>query len=72
MLASEVVVTLEAVVRSLRKLIDMPLEGSAKHKLAVLQELLVTLRNKLSSSAHKVLRHDWHDTENGWKGKVHL
>ncbi|KAL8240331.1 hypothetical protein R6Q59_013686 [Mikania micrantha] len=69
MLASEVVVTLESVVISLQKAIDKPLEGTAKHKLTVCQELLVTLRNKLSSSSHKVLTHDWHTIENGWKGK---
>ncbi|KAI3775779.1 hypothetical protein L1987_45532 [Smallanthus sonchifolius] len=69
MLASEVVVTLESVVISLQKVIDKPLEGTAKHKSSVVQELLVTSRNKLSSSAHKVLSHDWHEIENGWKGK---
>ncbi|KAK9073621.1 hypothetical protein SSX86_007945 [Deinandra increscens subsp. villosa] len=69
MLASEVVVTLESVVISLQKVLDKPLEGTAKHKSTVIQELLVTLRNKLNSSAHKVLSHDWHDIENGWKGK---
>ncbi|KAF5798258.1 putative fanconi anaemia protein FANCD2 [Helianthus annuus] len=69
MLASEVVVTLESVVISLQKVIDKPLEGTTKHKTAVAQELLVTSRNKLCSSAHKVLSHDWHDIENGWKGK---
>nr|XP_043634388.1 Fanconi anemia group D2 protein homolog [Erigeron canadensis] len=70
MLASEVVLTLESVVTSLQKALDKPLEGIGKHKLTVIQELLVTLHHKLSSSAHKVLSHDWDkDTESGWKGK---
>ncbi|KAI7733346.1 hypothetical protein M8C21_004473 [Ambrosia artemisiifolia] len=69
MLASEVVVTLESVVISLQKVIDKPVEGTAKHKSTIIQELLVTSRNKLCSSAHKVLSHDWNDIENGWKGK---
>lgn len=73
MLASEVVLTLESVVISLQKVLDKPLEGIGKQTVAVIQELVVTLRNKLSSSAHKLLSHDWHnDVENGWKGKVHL
>ncbi|KAI7733348.1 hypothetical protein M8C21_004475 [Ambrosia artemisiifolia] len=68
MLASEVVVTLESVVISLQKVIDKPVEGTAKHKSTIIQELLVTSRNKLCSSAHKVLSHDWNDIENAFDG----
>ncbi|PWA40771.1 hypothetical protein CTI12_AA542930 [Artemisia annua] len=70
MLASEVVLTLESVIVSLQKILDKPLEGIDKHKLAVIPELLVTLRNKLCLSAHKLLSHNWHnEIQNGWKGK---
>ncbi|XP_076958495.1 uncharacterized protein LOC143634236 isoform X2 [Bidens hawaiensis] len=71
MLAFEVVLTLESVAISIQTVIDMPPEQTAKHKSTVIQELLVTSRNKLSSSAHKVLSHDWHDI-NGWKGKAEM
>ncbi|KAJ9541107.1 hypothetical protein OSB04_027613 [Centaurea solstitialis] len=70
MLASEVVLALESVVISLQKVLDKPLEGTGKHTLTIIQELLATLRTKLGSSARKVLSHSWHDdVENGWKGK---
>ncbi|XP_024986799.1 Fanconi anemia group D2 protein homolog [Cynara cardunculus var. scolymus] len=70
MLASEVVLAMESVVISLQKILDKPLEGTGKHTLTTIQELLATLRSKLSSSAQKLLSHNWHnDIENGWKGK---
>ncbi|GJS62534.1 fanconi anemia group D2 protein [Tanacetum coccineum] len=70
MLASEVVLALESVIVSLQKILDKPLEGTDKHKLAVIPELIVTLRNKLRLCAHKLLSHNWHnEIQNGWKGK---
>ncbi|KVI08594.1 hypothetical protein Ccrd_013037 [Cynara cardunculus var. scolymus] len=73
MLASEVVLAMESVVISLQKILDKPLEGTGKHTLTTIQELLATLRSKLSSSAQKLLSHNWHnDIENGWKGKVNF
>ncbi|KAI3747499.1 hypothetical protein L6452_09958 [Arctium lappa] len=70
MLASEVVLALESIVISLQKFLDKPPEGTGKHTLTIIQELFATLGSKLSSSAQKLLSHDWHnDVENGWKGK---
>ena len=73
MLASEVVLALESVIISLQKVLDKPLEGTGKHTLTIIQELLATLRSKLSPSAQKILSHSWdNEVENGWKGKVNF
>ncbi|KAL4577980.1 hypothetical protein LXL04_014095 [Taraxacum kok-saghyz] len=71
MLASEVVLALESVLVSLQKFLEKPVDGTGSKRIAVdIQELIATLRIKLSSSAKKVLSHDWHtDVQNGWKGK---
>ncbi|XP_057476207.1 uncharacterized protein LOC130764144 isoform X1 [Actinidia eriantha] len=71
-LASEVLLTLDAVATSVQKFIVMSAEGNGKdiHK-RLLPELLRTLHNRLGTSAYKLLSHKWDkdNLENGLKTK---
>ncbi|KAM7511790.1 hypothetical protein LguiB_010665 [Lonicera macranthoides] len=62
-LAAEVLLALESVLSSFRKFIDKPLDGNGNS-----QGILPTLRNRLGTSAQKLLQHN-NNLENDWKGK---
>lgn len=71
-LASEVLLTLDLVIKSVQKLLEKSVQGYGKNiHNGLFQELLANLHNRLGTSAYKLLRHDWDDgnLENGWKGK---
>ncbi|XP_059658888.1 uncharacterized protein LOC132305230 [Cornus florida] len=63
-LASEVLLTLESVVTSVRKLLDKLVEGNGKGiHIGFVRELLPTLHSRVGTSAQKLLRHNW-DNDN--------
>lgn len=72
MLASEALFTLESIVKSVQKFFnnyEKILKGARKD---IIQRLLPTLRSRLGTSAHRLLRHNWEDEnlEGGWKRSV--
>ncbi|KAK2983061.1 hypothetical protein RJ640_006448, partial [Escallonia rubra] len=71
MLASEVLLTLESVIASIRKFLDKSPEGNGKRHLTVSQGLLPTFSNRLGTSAQKLLKRNWDNDnlEHGWKSK---
>ncbi|XP_077243736.1 fanconi anemia group D2 protein isoform X2 [Tasmannia lanceolata] len=71
-LASEVLVTLESLVKSTQMFLEKFLEGNGKNiQLGLVQGLLPFLQNRLGTSACKLLGHDWdcENLENGGKNK---
>ncbi|XP_022759064.1 Fanconi anemia group D2 protein homolog isoform X2 [Durio zibethinus] len=68
-LASEALFTLESVVTSVQKVIN--LEGDDKNIQSGFSQILPLLCGRLGSSAQKLLKHKWDNKklENGWKNK---
>lgn len=72
-LASEVLLSMESVVTSVRKFLDKSLEEDGKGiRSEKTQGVLPIIRSRLGISARKLLRHNWNadSNENCWKRKV--
>lgn len=69
-LASESLFTLESAVTSVQKFFNK-LECNSKSMQPKFSQILHTLHQRLGTSAHKLLTHNWDDEnlENGWKSK---
>ncbi|GLT94035.1 hypothetical protein SLE2022_117980 [Rubroshorea leprosula] len=69
-LASESLFTLESAVTSVQKVFNKS-EANSKSMQSKFSQILPALRQRVETSAHKLLKHNWNDEnlENGWKNK---